>query len=107
MAKKQSAKKVSAIEAIKQPFQFESKSTQTHSASHDVRLGGKTQTVAVLKKRKDEDGNTEMYYESVSRVIGGEVISASYRIRTGKTKREREAKQKTNISVENGKKTKK
>ncbi len=48
-----------------------------------------------------------MYYESVSRVIGGEVISASYRIRTGKTKREREVKQKTSTPVENVKKTKK
>ncbi|AKJ74674.1 hypothetical protein SP19_183 [Salmonella phage 19] len=33
-------------DAIKQPSQFESKSTQTHSAPHDVRQGGVTKTVS-------------------------------------------------------------
>lgn len=72
----------SAIDAIKQPFQFESKSTQTHSPSHDVRLGGKAYTVSVRNKHTGE-------WESVTRYAGGEVKSVSYRIRTGKTKRER------------------
>uniref|UniRef100_A0AAU8GHB7 Uncharacterized protein n=2 Tax=unclassified Seunavirus TaxID=2494210 RepID=A0AAU8GHB7_9CAUD len=94
MAKKNANKKVSAIDAIKQPFQFESKSTQTHSAPHDVRLGGKTTTVSVRKKRRDEDGNVCFVWESVTRVEGGQVLSASYRVRTGKTKRERTSKAK-------------
>lgn len=92
MAKKNANKKVSAIDAIKQPFQFESKSTQTHSDPHDVRLGGTSKTVSVRKKRRDEDGNVEFYWESVTRVEGGQVISASHRIRSGKTKRERAGK---------------
>lgn len=82
MTKKNTAKKVSAIDAIKQPFQFESKSTQTHSAPHDVRLGGVEKTVSVFDRRKGE-------YKSETRIEGGQIISASYRIRTGKTKRER------------------
>lgn len=92
MTKKNANKKVSAIDAIKQPFQFESKSTQTHSAPHDVLLGGKTTTVSVRKKRRDEDGNVVFVWESVSRVEGGTTISASHRVRTGKTKRERNSK---------------
>ncbi|QEQ94942.1 hypothetical protein pEaSNUABM56_00165 [Erwinia phage pEa_SNUABM_56] len=92
MAKKNTAKKVSAIDAIKQPFQYESKSTQTHSPAKDVRLGGTVKTVSVRKKARDEDGNVVFVYESKSSVEGGQVIPASYRIRTGKTKRERGAK---------------
>lgn len=92
MAKKTTTKKVSAVDAIKQPFQFESKSTQTHSAAKDVRLGGTVKTVSIRKKARDEDGNVVFIYESKSSVEGGQVISASHRIRTGKTKRERVAK---------------
>lgn len=89
MAKKDTVKKVSVIDAIIQPFQFESKSTQTHSEPRQIRLGGKTTTTSVMKKRKDEDGNVEYYWESSSRVEGGQVIAASHRIRTGKTKKDR------------------
>lgn len=93
MTKKKTApKKVSAIDAIKQPFQYESKSTQTHSPAKDVRLGGTVKTVSVRKKTRDEDGNVVFVYESKSNVEGGQVINASHRIRTGKTKRERTAK---------------
>lgn len=93
MTKKNTAKKVSAIDAIKQPFQFESKSTQTHSAPHDVRLGGVEKTVSVFDRRKGE-------YKSETRIEGGQIISASYRIRTGKTKRERAGKAKEAKVVE-------
>lgn len=93
MTKKNTAKKVSAIDAIKQPFQFESKSTQTHSAPHDVRLGGVEKTVSVFDRRKGE-------YKSETRIEGGQIISASYRIRTGKTKRERSGKVKETKVVE-------
>lgn len=93
MTKKNTAKKVSAIDAIKQPFQFESKSTQTHSAPHDVRLGGVEKTVSVFDRRKGE-------YKSETRIEGGQIISASYRIRTGKTKRERASKVKETKVVE-------
>lgn len=90
MAKKNTAKKVSAIDAIKQPFQFESKSTQTHSPAKEVRLGGVTKTVSVLKKGQ---------YESQTRIEGGQVINASHRIRTGKTKRERLSKARDVVKV--------
>jgi len=60
MAKK-STKKASAIDAIIQPFQFQSTSTQTESKPIDM-------------------------------LINGEVKKVSHRIRTGKTKRERNAK---------------
>lgn len=100
MAKKNATKKVSAIDAIKQPFQFESKSTQTHSDSHEVRLGGTAKTVSVRKKRRDEDGNVVFVWESQTRIEGGEVINASYRVRTGKTKRERAGKAKDAKVVE-------
>lgn len=100
MTKKNANKKVSAIDAIKQPFQFESKSTQTHSAPSDVRLGGKTTTVSVRKKRRDEDGNVAFVWESVTRTEGGQVLSASHRVRTGKTKRERIGKAKDAKVVE-------
>ncbi|UVX30013.1 hypothetical protein M5a_00117 [Klebsiella phage VLCpiM5a] len=93
MTKKNTAKKVSAIDAIKQPFQFESKSTQTHSAPHDVRLGGVEKTVSVFDRRKGE-------YKSETRIEGGQIISASYRVRTGKTKRERAGKAKEAKVVE-------
>lgn len=93
MTKKNTAKKVSAIDAIKQPFQFESKSTQTHSAPHDVRLGGVEKTVSVFDHRKGE-------YKSETRIEGGQIISASYRVRTGKTKRERAGKVKEAKVVE-------
>lgn len=93
MTKKNTAKKVSAIDAIKQPFQFESKSTQTHSAPHDVRLGGVEKTVSVFDRRKGE-------YKSETRIEGGQIISASYRVRTGKTKRERASKVKEAKVVE-------
>lgn len=93
MTKKNTAKKVSAIDAIKQPFQFESKSTQTHSAPHDVRLGGVEKTVSVFDRRKGE-------YKSETRIEGGQIISASHRVRTGKTKRERAGKVKEAKVVE-------
>lgn len=93
MTKKNTAKKVSAIDAIKQPFQFESKSTQTHSAPHDVRLGGLEKTVSVFDRRKGE-------YISEKRIEGGQIIPASYRVRTGKTKRERAGKAKEAKVVE-------
>lgn len=93
MTKKNVAKKVSAIDAIKQPFQFESKSTQTHSAPHDVRLGGVEKAVSVYDRRKGE-------YKSETRIEGGQIISASYRVRTGKTKRERASKVKEAKVVE-------
>lgn len=92
MTKKNTTKKVSAIDAIKQPFQFESKSTQTHSAPHDVRLGGVEKTVSVFDRRKGE-------YKSETRIEGGQIISASYRIRTGKTKRERLSKARDVVKV--------
>lgn len=75
-------KKVSAIDAIIHPFQYESKSTQTNSAVKDFRLGGKTVTVQRYNHRKGE-------WESVSEAVGGEVIKVSHRVRTGKTQRER------------------
>ena len=90
MAKKNTAKKVSAIDAIKQPFQYESKSTQTHSPAKEVRLGGVTKTVSALKKGQ---------YESQTRIEGGQVINASHRVRTGKTKRERTAKARDVVKV--------
>ena len=99
MAKKNTAKKVSAIDAIKQPFQFESKSTQTHSQAKEVRLGGTVKTVSVRKKVRDEDGNVAYIYESKSSVEGGQVINASHRIRTGKTKRERLSKARDVVKV--------
>ena len=93
MAKKTNTNKApSAIDAIMQPFSFESKSEQTHSEPKEVRLGGKVSTVSVRKKKRDEDGNTVFVWESLSRVEGGQVINASHRVRTGKTKRERSAK---------------
>lgn len=97
--KKTATKKVSAVDAIKQPFQFESKSTQTHSPAKDVRLGGTVKTVSVRKKARDEDGNVVFVYESKSSIEGGQVIPASYRIRTGKTKRERSAKVREVVKV--------
>lgn len=99
MAKKNTAKKVSAIDAIKQPFQYESKSTQTHSQAKDIRLGGTVKTVSVRKKARDEDGNVVFVYESKSIVEGGKVISASHRVRTGKTKRERLSKARDVVKV--------
>lgn len=78
-------KKVSAIDAIDaiiHPFQFESKSTQTESPVKDFRLGGKSITVQRYNHRKGE-------WESVTEAVGGEVLKVSYRIRSGKTKRER------------------
>lgn len=77
---KNKTQKVSAIDAIIQPFQIKSKSTQTHSDTKEVRLGGTTKTVSVFKNGK---------WESVTRVTGGTVINASHRIRTGKTVRDR------------------
>lgn len=82
MTKAKTQKLKSAIDAIIHPFQYESKSTQTHSSAKDVRLGGVTKTVSV--KKGDE-------WESQTRVIGGTVISASHRVRTGKTAKERAA----------------
>lgn len=81
MTKANVNKKVSAIDAILQPFSFESKSTQTESAPKDFRLGGRTITV----QRQSRSGQ----WESVSEVVGGVVIKASHRVRTGKTKREK------------------
>ena len=109
MTKKNTAKKVSAVDAIKQPFQYESKSTQTHSPAKEVRLGGTVKTVSVRKKTRDADGNVVFVYESKSNVEGGQVINASHRVRTGKTKRERNLKSKEVKAVEtvvakNGKK---
>ncbi|URC22139.1 hypothetical protein CHUUTOTORO_00500 [Serratia phage vB_SmaM-ChuuTotoro] len=83
MAKNQANKKVSAIDAIIHPFQYESRSTQTHSPVKDLRLGGKTITVQRYNHRKGE-------WESVTEAVGGEVLKVSHRIRTGKTRRERE-----------------
>lgn len=80
MTKKQ--KHVSAIAAIIQPFQFKSKSTQTVSEPHDIRVGGREYTVSVFNKKKGE-------WESITRHEGGQVLSVTYRIRTGKTKREK------------------
>ncbi len=56
-------KKKSAIDAIIQTFQFESKSTQTESKPKDM-------------------------------LINGKVVKVSYRIRTGKTKKDRKGKDK-------------
>lgn len=89
---KKNTKKVSAIDAIKQPFSYDSKSTQTSSPAKDLRLGGTTKTVSVRKKGRDEDGNVVYLWESKTSVEGGQVISVSHRIRTGKTKRERLSK---------------
>lgn len=83
MSKKtNTAKKVSAIDAIKQPFQFDSISTQTNSEPKTIRLGGVEKTVSVFNKRKGE-------WESQTTIEGGQVIAVSHRVRTGKTKRER------------------
>lgn len=76
-------KKKSAVDAIKQPFQFESKSTQTESQAHDVRLGGRETTVSVFNKKKG-------VWESITRFEGGQVISVTHRVRTGKTRREKD-----------------
>lgn len=88
MAKTNTAKKKSAIDAIIHPFQFQSKSTQTESAVKDFQLGGKTVTVYDLRRK-----------ESVTRVEGGEVIKVSHRVRTGKTKRERESSPKIKVEA--------
>ena len=82
---KNTAKKVSAIDAIRQPFQFESKSTQTNSPVSDFRLGGTEKTVSVFNPRKGD-------WESKTTIEGGQVLKVSHRIRTGKTKRERARK---------------
>lgn len=82
---KNTAKKVSAIDAIKQPFQFESVSTQTNSDPKVIRLGGVEKTVSVFNKKKGD-------WESQTTIEGGQVISVSHRVRTGKTKRERALK---------------
>ena len=91
MAKKEKVQKVSAIDAIIHPFQFEGKSTQTHSEPKTVRLGGTVKTVSVFNKKTQE-------WESVNRVVGGVEINASHRIRTGKTARERNAKVREKVS---------
>ena len=54
------AKKISAIDAIIQPFQFESKSTQTESKPKDMTINGKVVKVShrihTGKTRKDRKG---------------------------------------------------
>lgn len=86
-------KKKSAVDAIKQPFQFESKSTQTESQAHDVRLGGRETTVSIFNKKKG-------VWESITRFEGGQVISVTHRIRTGKTKRERDRGSREKVAPE-------
>lgn len=83
MAKNQATKKVSAVDAIIHPFQFESKSTQTHSPVKDLHLGGTKITVQRYNHRKGE-------WESVTESVGGEVLKVSHRVRSGKTRRERD-----------------
>lgn len=74
--------KTSAIDAILQPFQYSSKSTQTHSAPKQINLGGKTITKMVYNKDKKQ-------WESVTSVEGGTDVVVSHRVRTGKTAREK------------------
>lgn len=76
MTKVNTQKKVSAIDAIIHPFQYNSHSTQTHSPVKDLRLGGKSITVQRYNHRKGE-------WESVTEAVGGEVLKVSHRIRTG------------------------
>ncbi|AUM57659.1 hypothetical protein phiL_093 [Escherichia phage LAMP] len=73
--------KVSAIDAIRQPFQFQSKSTQTFSEPKQIRLGGTEKAVFDLAKNK-----------SVTVVDGGTLVNVSHRIRTGKTAKDRAKK---------------
>lgn len=70
--------KVSAIEAIKQPFNLESKSTQTVTAPRQIRLGGTEKTVFDLAKNK-----------SVTVVDGGTSLVVTTRVRTGKTAKDK------------------
>lgn len=70
--------KVSAIDAIIQPFPIQSKSTQTLSPVSKIRLGGKEVTVFDLATQKN-----------ITRSEGGEVVAVQHRIRTGKTKKEK------------------
>lgn len=78
-------KKESAVDAIIQPFGFESKSTQTQSKPKQVNLGGKVVTKMVYNKQKGE-------WESISSVEGGSDMVVTHRIRSGKTSREKSSK---------------
>lgn len=73
--------KVSAIDAIRQPFNIQSKSTQTFSEPKQIRLGGTEKSVFDVAKNK-----------SVTIVEGGELVNVSHRIRTGKTAKDRAKK---------------
>lgn len=82
---KKTNKKTSAIDLIIQPFSFESKSTQTHSAPKQINLGGKVVTKMVYNEDRKQ-------WESVSAVEGGQDVVVSHRVRTGKTAREKAVK---------------
>lgn len=82
---KNTNKKVSAIDAIIQPFQFESKSVQTESKPKQINLGGRSVTKMVFNKESNQ-------WESVTTVEGGVDVVVTRRIRTGKTAREKVVK---------------
>lgn len=94
------SKKESAVDAIIQPFSFESKSEQTESKPKQINLGGKVVTKMVYNKSKKE-------WESISTVEGGKDMVVTHRIRTGKTKREKAGKVKEKAVVEQPKSKKK
>ena len=73
--------KVSAIDAIRHPFNIQSKSTQTFSEPKQIRLGGTEKSVFDIAKNK-----------SVTIVEGGTLVNVSHRIRTGKTAKDRAKK---------------
>lgn len=72
--------KVSAIDAIRQPFNITSKSTQTHTSPRQVHLGGVEKSVFDLAKNK-----------SVTVVDGGIDMVVTTRVRTGKTAKDKKA----------------
>lgn len=82
---KNTNKKVSAIDAIIHPFQFESKSTQTESKPKQINLGGRSVTKMVYNEDRKQ-------WESVTTVEGGVDVVVTHRIRTGKTAREKVGK---------------
>lgn len=70
--------KVSAIDAIRQPFTLKSESTQTITEPRQIRLGGIEKTVFDLAKNK-----------SVTVVEGGTAVVVTTRVRTGKTAKDK------------------
>lgn len=97
---KNTNKKTSAIDTIIQPFQFESRSTQTHSVPKQINLGGRSVTKMIFNKDRKQ-------WESVTTVEGGVDVVVSHRVRTGKTAREKAVKKVEKPAVEQKKSKKK